>query len=127
MVGARRGRHSARVTVQSSDCIEGEESDDVSKGHKTPVTDEDVPLINKNTGGMDSPVLQAIDDGISLTTRSLEGSLSLHTGPGKYSVFMAGETSALVNAEEQAEGGNPVENIPDLVKQQNDKINQIAT
>ena len=40
---------------------------------------------------------------------------------------MAGETSAPVNAEEQVEGENPIENIQDLVKQQNDRINQIAT
>ena len=40
---------------------------------------------------------------------------------------MAGETSLPLNVEEQVEGGNSVENIHDLVKQQNDKINQITT
>ncbi|XXG42197.1 hypothetical protein AAC387_Pa01g2529 [Persea americana] len=76
---------------------------------------------------MASPIIWAIDDDVSLTTRSFESSFSPHTGSGKYSVFMVGETSALVNAEEQVEGENPVENIQDLVKQQNERINQIAT
>ncbi|XXG88464.1 hypothetical protein AAC387_Pa12g0670 [Persea americana] len=39
---------------------------------------------------------------------------------------MAGETIAPVNAEEQPEGENLGENIKYLVKQQNDRINQIA-
>ena len=38
---------------------------------------------------------------------------------------MAGEASAPVNVEKQVEGENFAENIHDLVKQQNDKINQI--
>ena len=65
---------------------------------------------------MASPILRAIDDDVSLTTRSLESNFSPHTVPAKYFVFMAGETSALVNAEEQAEDTNPVENMQDLVK-----------
>ena len=40
---------------------------------------------------------------------------------------MAGETSALANVEEHVEEENPVENMQDLVKQKNDKINQIVT
>ncbi|XXG88458.1 hypothetical protein AAC387_Pa12g0666 [Persea americana] len=107
--------------------MEGEELDDASEGHETLVTNEEAPLMNKNTGGMASPVLWAIDDDVSLTTQSLGSSFSPHTRPGKYSVFMAGETSAPTNAEKQAEGENLVENIQDLVKLQNDRINQIAT
>ena len=104
-------RHSARITIQSSNPIEGEESDNTSDGHETSFTDEETPLINKNIRGMASPVLRAIDDDISLTTRSLKSSFSPHTRPGKHSVFMVGGTSAPVNAEEQAKGENPVENI----------------
>ncbi|XXG41553.1 hypothetical protein AAC387_Pa01g1993 [Persea americana] len=116
MTGGRRDRRSARLTAQSSNPID-----------ETLVTDENVLLIKKNTEGMDSPILRVIDDDVSLTTRSLENSFSPNTGPCKYPVFMAGEISALVNAEEQFEGENPVENIQDLVKQRNDKISQIAT
>ncbi|XXG52803.1 hypothetical protein AAC387_Pa03g1023 [Persea americana] len=116
MTGARRGRCFAIITAQSSNPIEDEESDNDTEGHETPVIDEDAPLINKNTGRMDSPVLRAIVYNVLLTTRSLEGSLSPHTGPSKYSVFMARETSAPVNAEEQTEGEDPPENIQDLVK-----------
>ena len=79
MTGARRGRRSARLMAQSSNPIESEESDNASEGHETPVTDEDAPPINKNTRGMDSPVLRAIDDNVSITTRSLESSPSPHT------------------------------------------------
>ena len=103
--------------AQSSNPIESEESDNASEGRETPVTDEDAPLINKNTGGMDAPVLWVIDYDVSLTTRNLESSLSPYTGLSKYPVFMDEETSALVNAEEQAKVENPVENIHDLVKQ----------
>ncbi|XXG47868.1 hypothetical protein AAC387_Pa02g2436 [Persea americana] len=116
ITGARRGRRSAKITAQSSNPIESEESDNASKVHETWVIDKDAPLINKNIGGMASPILRAIDDDTSLTTQSLEGSLSPHTGPDKYSVFMAGEARALVNAEEQAEGENLVENVQDLIK-----------
>ena len=65
---------------------------------------------------MDSSVLRVIDDNVSLTTRNLESIPSPHTGPSKYLIFIAGETSAPVNVEEQAEGENSVENIQDLVK-----------
>ncbi|XXG47264.1 hypothetical protein AAC387_Pa02g1936 [Persea americana] len=68
MIGARCSRRYARLTAQSSNPIESEESYKTSKGHETQVTDEDAHLINKNTGGMDSPVLWAIDDDVSLTT-----------------------------------------------------------
>lgn len=111
MTGARRGRRFAKLTTQSSNPIKREESDNAFKGHETSVTDEDAPLINKNTGGMDSPIPWVIDDDVSLTTRSLESSLSPHIGPGKYPIFIAGETSAPVNAEEQAKGENSVGNI----------------
>ncbi|XXG82304.1 hypothetical protein AAC387_Pa10g0284 [Persea americana] len=111
MIRARRGRRSARLMAQSSNPIESEELDNAFKGHETPVTDEDTPLINKNTEGMDSLVLRAIDDNVSLTTQSLESSPSPHTGPRNYPVFMARETSAPVNVEEQAEGENPVDNL----------------
>ena len=57
MTGARRGRRYTRITAQSSNPIEGEESNNASKGHETPLTGEDAHLINKNTGGMNSPVL----------------------------------------------------------------------
>lgn len=40
---------------------------------------------------------------------------------------MAREASALTNVEENTKEGNPVENVQDLVKQQNERINQIAT
>lgn len=40
---------------------------------------------------------------------------------------MDGETSAPANAEEHVEEENLVENTQELVKPQNDKINQIAT
>eukprot|EP00268_Persea_americana_P011080 TRINITY_DN14606_c1_g1_i1.p1 TRINITY_DN14606_c1_g1~~TRINITY_DN14606_c1_g1_i1.p1 ORF type:complete len:133 (-),score=13.27 TRINITY_DN14606_c1_g1_i1:71-430(-) len=116
MTGAKCGRCFARITAQSPNPIEDEESDNASKGHETPVIDEDAPLTNKNTGRMDSPVLRAIVYNVLLTTRSLEGSLSPHTRPGKYSIFMVGETSAPVNIEEQTEGEDPPENIQDLVK-----------
>ena len=76
---------------------------------------------------MNSPVLRAIDDNVSLNTRSPESSPSPHTGPSKYPVLMARETSAPINVEEQLEGGNSVESIQILVKQQNDKINEITT
>ena len=102
-------------------------TDNASEGNETPVTDEDTLLINKTTGGMDSPILPAIDDNISLTARSPKSSPSPHIGPRKYPVFVAGETSALVNVEEQVEDGNSIESIHDLVKQHNDKINQITT
>ena len=39
---------------------------------------------------------------------------------------MAGETSALANVEEPVEDESLVENMQDLVKQQNDRVNQIA-
>ena len=64
MIMTRRGRHSTRITARSSNPIEGEESYNASEGHETPVSDEEAPLINKNTGGTASPVLQAIDDDI---------------------------------------------------------------
>ncbi|XXG79862.1 hypothetical protein AAC387_Pa09g0841 [Persea americana] len=111
MTRAKCGRRSAKISTQSSNPIEGEESDNTSKGHETPVIDEDAPLTNKNTRGMASPVHVAVDDETSLTMQSLKGSLSPHTGLDKYSVFMAGEAGALVNAEEQAKGEDPVENI----------------
>ena len=111
MTRARRGRHSARLTARSSSPIESEESDNASEGHETPVTDEDAPPINKSTGGMESHILRAIDDNVSLIIRSPESSPSPYIEPSKYPVFMAGETSAPVNVEEQAEGENPVENI----------------
>lgn len=116
MTRAIRCRRSTRLTARSSNPTKSEESANASEGHETPVTDEDAPPINKNTRGMDSLILWAIDDNVSLTTRSLESSPSPHTGPSKYPIFMAGETSAPVKVEEQAEGGNPVENIQDLVK-----------
>ena len=58
MIGARHGRRFARLTTRSSDPAESEESDKAFEGHETPVMDEDAPPINKNTGGMDSPVLK---------------------------------------------------------------------
>ncbi|XXG47403.1 hypothetical protein AAC387_Pa02g2065 [Persea americana] len=93
MTGARRSRCSARLAARSSNPIESEESDNASEGNENPVTDEDAPLINKNIGGMDSPVLWAIDGNVSLTTRSPESSPSPHTGPSKNPVFMVRETS----------------------------------
>lgn len=65
MTEARRSRCSARLTARSSNPAESEESDNASEGHETPVTDEDAPPTNKNTRGMDSPVLRAIDDNVS--------------------------------------------------------------
>ena len=76
MPRARCGRRSARLTARSSNPAESEESDNALEGHETLVIDEDAPSINKNTGGMNSPVLRAIDDNVSLTTRSPESSLS---------------------------------------------------
>ncbi|XXG85583.1 hypothetical protein AAC387_Pa11g0633 [Persea americana] len=116
MTEARRSRHSSRLTAQSSNPAETEELDNASEGHEPPVIDEDSPRTNKNTGGMDFPVLRAIDDNVSLTTRSPKSSRSPHTRPSKYAVFMVRETCAPVNVEEQVEGGNTTENIQDLVK-----------
>lgn len=48
-------------------------------------------------------------------------------GPSKYYVFMVGEASAPTNAEENVKEEKLVENIQDFVKQQNDRISQIAT
>ncbi|XXG82452.1 hypothetical protein AAC387_Pa10g0399 [Persea americana] len=127
MTGARCGRRSVRLTGQSSNPSESEESYNASEGHETQVMDEDVSSTNENTRGMDSPILRAIDDNVSLTTRSPESSPSPHTEPDRYLVFMAGETSAPINVEEQIKGGNTTENIHDLVKQWNGKINQITT
>ena len=72
---ARRGRHSARLMARSPNPTKSEELDNASEGHETPVTNEDAPPINKNTGGMDSPLLRAIDDNVSITTQSLEAAL----------------------------------------------------
>ena len=68
MTGARRGRRSAKLTAQNSNLAESEESDNALEGHEIPVTNEDAAPIDRNTGGMDSPVLWAIDDNVSLTT-----------------------------------------------------------
>ena len=100
MPRARCGRRSARLTARSSNPAESEESDNALEGHETLVTDEDAPPINKNTRSMDSPVLWAIEDNVSLTTRSPKSSPSPHTRPSKYPVFMAGESSAPVNVVE---------------------------
>ena len=89
MTETRHGRHFTRITTRSSNPIQGEELDNTSKGYETPVTDEEAPLINKNTEGIASPMLQAIDDNVSLTTRSLERNFSPHTGPRRYSIFKA--------------------------------------
>ncbi|XXG82965.1 hypothetical protein AAC387_Pa10g0836 [Persea americana] len=93
MIGVRLDRRSVRTIVRSSNPVEGTTSDNASKGHETPVTDEEAPLMNKNTGGMVSPVLWAIDDDVSLTVWNLESSFLPLTEPGKYSVFMDEETS----------------------------------
>ena len=68
MTRARRDRHFARITAQSSNPIEGEELDNAFKGHETPIMDEATPMINKNKWGMASFVLRVIDDEVSLTT-----------------------------------------------------------
>ena len=57
MTRTRRDRCSARLTAQSSNPVESEEFDNASECHETPVTDDDAPPTNKNTGGLDSPVL----------------------------------------------------------------------
>ena len=71
-----------------------EESNNASKGQETSVIDEETPLVGKNIGGIDSPILRGIDDYVSLTTQSLESNFSPHARPGKYYSFMAGETSS---------------------------------
>ena len=68
MTGAWRGKRSTRITVHNSNPAEGEESDNTSKGHVTPVTNDEAPLIGKNIGGMSSTVLRDIDDDVSLAT-----------------------------------------------------------
>ena len=78
MTGTRRGKRSARITVRGSNPMEGEESDNASEGHETLVIDEETPLIGKNTGGLDSPILSGIDDDVSLATQSLGSSFSTH-------------------------------------------------
>ena len=68
MTGARCGKRSTRIIARNSNPTEGEESNNNSEGHVTPVTDNEVPLIGKNTGGMASPVLRDISDDVSLAT-----------------------------------------------------------
>ena len=75
MIGARRGRHSARLMARSSNPAKSKESDNAFEGHEAPVTDEDAPPTNKNAGAMDSPVLRAIVDNVSLTIRSLKAAI----------------------------------------------------
>ncbi|XXG41770.1 hypothetical protein AAC387_Pa01g2168 [Persea americana] len=97
MTGARHGILSTRSTAHNSSPVEGEESNNTSEGHVTPVTDDETLLTGKNIRGMGSPVLRDIDNDVSLASRSLKSNFSPHTGPGKYSIFMAGETSAPAN------------------------------
>ena len=56
MTRARHGRRSTRIPVRNSNPAKGEESDNSSKGHVTPLTDDEAPPICKNTGGMSSPI-----------------------------------------------------------------------
>ena len=125
MVGTRRGRRSTKIIARNSDPAKGEESENTSESRLTLITDNEAPLVGKNTRGMSSLVLRDIDDDVLPTTRSLKSRFSPHTGLGKYSVFMAGETSAPTIAEEPVKVENSIENMQVLAKLQKDRINQM--
>ena len=84
------------------------DTDGTSEGHVTPVIDDEAP----HWGHLFSctPNIEL------LRPPEVLGVTSHHTGPGKYSVIMAGETSAPANDGKKAEEENLVENVEDLVK-----------
>lgn len=87
----RCSKRSCRSAACNLEPTDGGDSDETSEGHVTSVTDDEAPLINKNTGDTSSPVLQDIDDDTSLATRSLGSSFSPHVVAGKYSVSWPGK------------------------------------